>query len=252
MDAELPTVRSDWALFLDIDGTLLEIAATPESVTVPAELRANLGALHAAFEGALAIISGRSIATIDRLFAPLVLPAAGQHGAELRNGEETGGLAPPPRLPAILAALEGFALSHPGILVEAKGLSVALHYRLAPEHGIAAWQFARALIAAEGDGIELLPGRMAIDFKPRAADKGSAIEWFLGRAPFQGRVPVFAGDDRTDNDGFAAVNRRGGHSIRVGELGDSAARFGIGSPAALRQWLEACVGERAKEEASRE
>ncbi len=236
MRAELPEIKSDWALFLDIDGTLLDIAATPDSVIVPAELRADLGALHAAFGGAVALVSGRSIGAIDRMLAPLRLPVAGQHGAELRLDGTAMHMPAPPRLATITAALETFATTHPGVLVEPKGNSVCVHYRLAPDAENAVRALAQELVGAES-GFELLPALMAFDIKPLAASKGRAVEWFLNQAPFRGRVPVFVGDDVTDEDAFAAVNARGGHSIHVGAHGVSEARFHAPSPSAVRAWL---------------
>jgi trehalose 6-phosphate phosphatase len=251
MREELPEIRSDWALFLDIDGTLLDIAATPDSVIVPADLRADLGALHAAFGGAVALVSGRSIATIDRILAPLRLPVAGQHGAELRLEGTSTHMPAPPRLAAMTEALEAFAVLHPGVLIEHKGNSVCIHYRLAPEVQDAAGALAHELVAAEG-GFELVPALMAFDIKPHAASKGRAVEWFLNQPPFRGRVPVFVGDDLTDEDAFAVVNARGGHSIRVGFGGDSEARFVAQSPSAVRAWLAGGIAQVTREEAVRE
>jgi trehalose 6-phosphate phosphatase len=254
---EIPKIRSDWALFLDIDGTLLDIAQTPDGVVVPSDLRASLGALHAQLGGALALVSGRPISTIDRLFAPLVLPAAGQHGAELRDERGMDHRAPPPpRLAAVVSAFAEFASSRPGLAVEDKGNSVTLHYRAAPHYRDEAHALARLLIGVRSGELEMLPSRMAVEIKPRAVDKGSALAWFLAHPPFHGRIPVCVGDDLTDEDGFAAVNRRGGHSIRVGRDGegdgDGGARFRLPSPAEVRAWLAACVEELAHEEAVRE
>jgi trehalose 6-phosphate phosphatase len=239
-------------LFLDVDGTLLDIAATPDAVHVSDELRATLGGLSGALEGALALVSGRPIASIDRLFAPLILPAAGQHGAEIRND---GGLQqgpPNPNLPAITAALKHFVATRPGLVVEEKGESVALHYRLAPHYREAARTLVTSLMEACGGGLEVLPARMAFDIKPKAVDKGAAIEWFLTCAAFRDRVPVFVGDDRTDEDGFSYVNTRGGHSIRVGLEGDSGAAYRMPAPAAVRQWLTLGLEALALEGAARQ
>jgi len=238
--SRLPIPRSDWAFFLDIDGTLLDLAATPDAVEVSAGLRDCLGRLQARFAGAVALVSGRSIATIDRLFAPLVLAAAGQHGAEARAAGEYRRMAECPELRPIAAALEAFAADRPGLVVEDKGDSVAVHYRLAPRQADAAWTLARNLLA-DSDCLEVLPARMALDVKPRAITKGTAIEWLMGHAPFSGRIPVFAGDDVTDEDGFAAVNARGGISIGIGHREHSVAQFRVGSAASFRAWLQACA-----------
>ena len=252
MGNELPMARSDWALFLDIDGTLLDIAATPDLVEVPGELRANLGALEGAFGGAVALISGRPIAAIDRLFGPLKLSAAGQHGAELRHRDETWNVPPPPALLSAAATLGAFAATRPGVIVEPKGSSIAVHFRLAPEHRDAAKALVQELVQAAPRELALVPARRAYDIKPRGVGKSAAIEWFLARAPFAGRVPVFIGDDTTDEDGFEAINGRGGHSIHVGYVGDTEARFRVHSPAEVRAMLTAWVADLPREESCRE
>ena len=233
----VPVLALETALFLDIDGTLLDFAARPDAVEVPPRLRRNLAVLHGALGGALALVSGRSLAQIDELFAPLRLPAAGQHGAELRLAGETVALPPDPRLVPIAAAFAEFASAHPGILIENKGHSIALHYRGAPQDREAARTLAECLVAAAGPGLQLLPARLAIDIKARLVSKGSAIDWFMDRPPFRGRIPTFLGDDRTDEDGFVAVDARGGHSVHVGDGFDSVARFRLGSPRDVRRWL---------------
>ncbi len=251
MSPTLPEMRTDWALFLDVDGTLLDFAITPEAVEVPPDLIDNLGALRRILGGALALVSGRSIAALDRLFAPLRLPAAGQHGAELRNevGSEMTGVAPPRHLAAVIARLRDFAANHPGIVVEDKGVSVAVHYRQVPRYRGAVEAAARAAIGTDSTEMEMIPAAMAFDIKPRSADKGQALAWFMRRPPFAGRLPVFIGDDRTDEDGFAAVAAHGregraGHAIQVGNR-PRAARWHIPAPADLRRWLRDCVMEHA-------
>ncbi|MGH6981500.1 MAG: trehalose-phosphatase [Stellaceae bacterium] len=230
-----PPPRRDWALFLDIDGTLLDLAPMPDAVHVPPPLHENLNFLYHDL-GAVALVSGRSLAGIDALFAPLIFPAAGQHGAETRCGDERISVPALPALRGIAVALNRFAASHPGILVEDKGNSVAIHFRNAPtlEDEVAA--MAARLVSGITD-LEVLPAKMAFDIKPRASSKGDAIRWFLERKPFFGRVPVFVGDDRTDEAGFAAVNERGGYSIRVGEETRTGARFSLNSSAAVREWI---------------
>jgi trehalose 6-phosphate phosphatase len=232
---DLPAPRPDWALFFDIDGTLIELAATPEGVSVPAALREDLAALHCSL-GAIALISGRSLSSIDALFNPLVLPASGQHGAEARiDGQRL--VAPPlPALRAIVAPLRQFAARHPGILIEDKGNSVAIHYRRTPTLADEVAALTRSLIAGCVQ-LEALSSKMAVDIKPRAVSKGGAVAWFMTQPPFATRVPVFVGDDRTDEAGFATVNERGGFSIRVGERSGSAARYSLDSPAAVREWI---------------
>lgn len=232
---DLPAPRPDWALFFDIDGTLIELAPTPKAVVVPAALREDLAALDRAL-GAVALISGRSLSSIDALFNPLVLPASGQHGAEARIGGQTLVVPPLPGLRAIVAPLRQFAARHPGILIEDKGNSVAIHYRTAPALADEVAAVTRSLIA-DCAQLEALSSKMAVDIKPRAVSKGGAVAWFMTQPSFATRVPVFVGDDRTDEAGFVTVNQRGGLSIRVGERQGSSARYSLDSPAAVREWI---------------
>lgn len=241
----LPQPGDRWAFFLDVDGTLVAIAETPEAVRVEPALPPLLQRLAGANDGALALVSGRSLASIDALFAPLRLPAAGLHGWERRRGDGT--LAPASEPTAILAPLRpvllAFAATRPGLLVEDKGGSLALHYRLAPHYAAIVCQRAREIAAAEPQ-LRLIEGRKVVEFVPCGSDKGAAIADFLAEPPFAGRVPVYAGDDTTDEDGFAAVNRLGGLSIKVanpearGGRGTHA-RHRLPSISALHAWLGA-------------
>jgi trehalose 6-phosphate phosphatase len=246
MPQTLPRIRSDWALFLDVDGTLLDFAETPDQVEVPDDLPDILGALHGFLGGAVALVSGRPIADLDRIFAPLRLPAAGQHGAELRataRGEIVK--APPlPGLAEMIAGLRRFAASRPGVLVEDKNASVAVHYKRAPQYRDEIEEFTR-VIAAGNEAMEVLDAVMAFDVKPRSVDKGRAVAWFMHRPPFSGRVPVFVGDDRTDEDGFAAVAERAGHAVQVGAARPRVAASHIPAPAGVRQWLRANIADEA-------
>ena len=236
---DLPAPRHDWALFFDIDGTLIDLAPTPDAVVVPADLRTDLETLLRHL-GAIALVSGRPLTGIDALFAPLVLPASGQHGAEARMGGEYEAAPPLPTLRAIVMPLQQFAADHHGILIEDKGDSVAVHYRMAPTLAEDVDALAHRLIDGAPE-LEALTAKMAIDIKPKAISKANAIRWFLARPPFAGRIPVFVGDDRTDEPGFAAVNEVGGHSIRVGDLAESSARFSLNSSAAVREWIAGLV-----------
>lgn len=236
--AALPAPGADWALFLDVDGTLVEIAETPEGVSPDRRLPDILSAASRRLGGAVALISGRRIETLDRFFAPLRLPAAGLHGLERRDA--AGDLHRAPPLPAIRQAVEkarAFAAAHPGVLVEDKGATVALHFRQAPEAGPAATAFAEKLAGALA-GTSLQKGKMVVEIRPAGADKGSVIAAFMKEEPFRGRIPVFIGDDVTDEAGFAAVNRLKGHSIRIGDEAKTAARYRIPAVAALLAWLE--------------
>ena len=241
-DAGLPGYARDWAFFLDIDGTLLEIAETPDAVRADAANYRLLERLHGAAGGAVALVSGRTLAMIDELFAPLRLAAAGQHGYERRDaeGRRRRHRFDAARLRPIAAALRQFAAEHPGIVFEDKGASVALHYRLAPDLRDAAHARALAAAALLPGEVEVQPGKMVWEVKPVGAHKGMAIEEFMRELPFRARVPVYLGDDLTDEDGFQVVNRIGGHSIKVG-AGQSAARFRLPDPAAARAWLAGWV-----------
>jgi trehalose 6-phosphate phosphatase len=241
----MPPFARNWAFFLDLDGTLIDIAATPEAVDPGPEQISLLRGLREATQGAVALISGRSLARIDQLFAPLVLAAAGQHGAERRDarGVRHRHRFPAERLRPVAGGIRSFAARHRGLVFEDKGASVALHYRLAPQLAAVAHEAVREAAEPLGDAVEVQDGKMVVELKPAGCDKGRAIGEFMEEAPFAGRVPVFLGDDVTDEYGFRMINRLGGHSIKVG-AGPTAARWRIESPAAardwLRSWLEKC------------
>jgi trehalose 6-phosphate phosphatase len=234
----LPPFDPRCAWFLDIDGTLLDIAAMPAAVhPAPADSRL-VTALYAATNGALALISGRSLAGIDRMFAPLKLPAAGQHGIERRDSRGRMHRHPFPEDALRRAAgfIRAFAARHEGLVFEDKGASVALHYRLAPQLAGAAHTAVKRAALELGDGIEVQSGKMVAEIKPSGRDKGIAIEEFMREPPFKGRLPVFLGDDLTDEHGFKVVNRMGGHSVKIGP-GHTAARWRIHDAAGVRGWL---------------
>src|SRR3954462_6030627 len=240
-----PPFGRSWALFLDIDGTLLEIAATPQAVH-PARADTKLiAALYEKTEGALALVSGRSLAKIDELFSPMKLPAAGQHGVERRDAR---GRVQRPSFSADLLArvaepIRSFAARHDGLVFEDKGYSMALHYRLAPRLAAAAHAVVREAARTAGGGMEVQRGKMVAELKPSGHDKGRAIEAFMRERPFMGRVPVFLGDDLTDEHGFRVVDRMGGHAIKVGP-GSTAARWRLPNPAAARAWLDDWLAQR--------
>lgn len=247
MPALPPLPRSDWALFLDIDGTLLDIADAPDRVVVPADLREHLRIAAARLDGALALVSGRALDSVDRLFDPLRLAASGQHGSEWRPAphaqiRSVAGLALPETLHHSIARLADL---HPGILVERKSHALAVHYRHVPELGPSLG--ARLAEALEGHaGLMLMPGRHVWEVKDAALSKGSAVELFLREPAFAGRRPVFIGDDRTDEDGFRAVERAGGLALPVGALARSwPERHGFVDAQAVRGWLAAFAGRAA-------
>jgi len=238
-------LAADMALFLDVDGTLLDIAATPEAVRVPDNLRADLGKVARRLGGALAIVSGRSIATLDRLFPELGGAAAGQHGAELRlpSGESERLDAVEPLPERILAGLDAVARRWPAILIEPKGLSVALHYRAAPELGRDLAVALEALVAPDLASVALKRGKFVLEIAPRQADKGKAVDRLMRLRPFVGRMPVFIGDDVTDEDGFAAVARLGGIALQVGPEAGGRYDGRFETPAALRAWIAAAAAD---------
>ena len=227
------------ALFLDVDGTLLEIEREPGAVHVPERLCHILEQLHSATGGALALVSGRSLDQLDRLFSPLRLSAAGLHGLERRNlGVKIERAAPDPAaFERARRRLEAFADAHEGVLLEDKGLTLALHYRKAPEAANAAIAAAEAAVAESEGALVLLHGKMVCELKPPGIDKGRAIAAFLDEPPFAGRLPVFAGDDVTDETGFETINRQSGVSIRIGDSRPTAAAFGCANVAAMQTWL---------------
>ena len=236
----MPPFAANWAFFLDLDGTLLEIAETPDAVGIGPDEKRLVEKLVAGAGGAVAVISGRALVRIDQILAPLVLPAAGQHGAERRDAK---GVRHRHRFPAnvlrpVAVGIRSFAARHQGLVFEDKGASVALHYRKAPQLARAAQAAVREAAGPLGTQVEVQDGKMVVELKPAGCDKGKAIAQFMQEAPFAGRQPVFIGDDVTDEYGFRVVNAMGGHSIKVGE-GPSVARWRLENPASTRAWLQA-------------
>jgi trehalose 6-phosphate phosphatase len=233
-DAASPASKRGYALFLDFDGTLADLAPHPDAVTIDADLGDVLAQLARRLDGALAIVTGRPIALIDRHFAPHRFEVAGLHGAEIRLRGTLYEAAHDPRLPLLVARLKDrFALS-PGVVIEDKGGSVAVHWRLAPDAQPDVAAALRDGLERLGPGWRLLQGKAVLELLPAAASKGDAIRALLREPPFRGRRPVFAGDDVTDEDGFAFVQTAGGLAFRVGPE-PTLARRRISSPAALRR-----------------
>jgi trehalose 6-phosphate phosphatase len=235
-----PPPSTDWAYFLDVDGTLLEIAENPNAIRVDQSLLQLLERLHRA-SGAIALISGRAISDLDRRITAR-LPRAGQHGLERRDA--TGRLwlhaTPPEAKDRIRSALSPWLERHPGLLLEDKGLTLALHYRQEPELEEQMNELMAKLIAEAGDRLVMQKGKCVVEAKPANFDKGTAIEEFLAEAPFKDRKPVFIGDDLNDEHGFAVINKLGGISIKVGE-GDSCAAYRLPSVDAVRTWLASAL-----------
>jgi trehalose 6-phosphate phosphatase len=242
-DRSAPRSTDDWCLFLDVDGTLLDIAPTPDDVVVDPSLAGLLQRVRDALDGALALVSGRSLEQLDALFAPTAWPAAGLHGLERRDA--SGRIHHPgPADPALDAARQSLAdvvARAPGALLEDKRHSLALHYRAAPALEHILRREIRAIAARLGSAFHVLEGRRVLELKPVAATKARAIESFLAEAPFAGRRPMFIGDDVTDLDGFAAVEAAGGVSIAVGDRVEAMLR--VASPRDVRVLL-ADIAER--------
>ena len=219
---------------------LAELVDTSAAVSATRARREKIGLLAellTALSGALALVSGRAVSDLDRLFAPLELPAAGLHGLEHRDAAgRLSTLGEAAALDHLRVPLRAFADTHAGLLLEDKGRALALHYRGAPNLGPEALARIEALAASEPD-LRLIHGKMVIEVKPKHADKGSAIRAFMSEPPFRGRVPVFLGDDVTDAAGFAAVNELQGLSIHVGESPETAAAFRLADVDQVRDWL---------------
>jgi trehalose 6-phosphate phosphatase len=232
------------ALFLDIDGTLLDLAETPDGIIVPPSLPFQLDALSRNLGGALALVTGRGLLYADQLFAPFHFPIAGLHGAERRNPDGTVEEAhATPAFETLKNDLATEIEGWDGVLIEDKGAAVAAHYRLSPEREPELETLMERALARAGAGWKLQRGKMVIEIRPASADKGHAIEAFLEQPPFKGRKPIAIGDDVTDEAMFRVVNRMNGISIRVGNaLAETEARSFLASPAALRQAIETLAG----------
>jgi trehalose 6-phosphate phosphatase len=226
------------ALFLDFDGTLVEIAPSPEDVRLDRRVAPALEALRIQLSGALALVSGRPIAFLDEALAPHRFDIAGLHGAQIRaDGEIRAQSDTPDNMRDALRDLVRFANSHVGIIVEDKRISMALHWRLAPELQDEALDLMRSIAAKLGPGVRLQEGKAVAELVPAGASKGNAITWLMATPAYAGRRPVFVGDDITDEDGFEAVNAMGGLSVRIGGDRQSHAMLRIASPTALRHIL---------------
>jgi trehalose 6-phosphate phosphatase len=230
-----PLSTTHVALFLDFDGTLVDLAPQPDAVRVPPELVHVLQRLAERLDGALAVVSGRRLADLDHFLAPLKLPLAAEHGAlrRLASGQLTEPR--PPELGEATAVADGLVIQYPGLLMERKTSSVALHYRQRPELAQLCLA-AMAEVCERTPGTELMRGKCVVELKPLGVDKGLAMASFMKEPPFASRLPWFAGDDLTDEAGFVWAQQAGGAAIKVGE-GATAAQHHCPSPAALRLWL---------------
>lgn len=230
---DFPEPDRQWALFLDLDGTLLDLADTPNAIIVPRMLAPSLAAATTWLGGALAIVSGRKLRNIDDILNPLVLPAAGEHGADIRLPDGT-------IKQADLACavpesweshIEAVAKDWPGVTVESKTFNIAVHFRQAPERRDEVRELLWHTIQDNTSGFEILSAHMAYELRHRSLTKGSAVLAFMRQQPFAGRIPVFVGDDVTDEDGFRAALELGGIGLHVADA------FG-GRPESVRDWLQ--------------
>lgn len=228
------------SLFADLDGTLAPIEATPAEVGPDAARRRMLDALSSALGGRLAVVSGRGLADLDRVLEGRVSALAAVHGLVRRTSDRQV-IAPvaDPRVDAATAALRDFAASDPSLLVEDKTVAVALHFRGSPQTA----ERCRAIAGrvARPLGLTIQEGDMVVELRRPGPDKGSAVRAFMAEPPFAGSVPVFLGDDLTDEDGFAEADRLGGYGVIVGGRRPTLAAYALDDVAAARRWLQSSI-----------
>lgn len=230
-----PAPSPQWAWFCDIDGTLIELASEPSSLRKSHHLPELLDTVRRRVGGALALISGRTVSNMLELIAPLELPLAGCHGLERRLADgRVLRATPSPRMERARRILRDFVDRHDGVFLEDKTLTLALHYRQAPQLEAACRRVVERVSAGE---LGLLAGKMVFEVKPRTSSKGTALGAFMETEPFCGRRPVFLGDDQTDEDGFKAAAARGGLGILVGPPRPTHATFRLADVASLHVWL---------------
>jgi trehalose 6-phosphate phosphatase len=230
-----------WALFLDIDGTLIDIAETPEGIVVPPDLPEALERLSRRLGGALALVTGRALPFADELFAPYRFPIAGLHGAQRRSANGyVEDVTPGENFLRLKEALRGQARQWPGVLIEDKGMAVAAHYRQAPEYQAEVEEIMNRAAQEAGPDFTLQRGKMVVELRPAKASKGEALLAFLAEPPFAGRTAIAIGDDVTDEAMFKIANDLGGRSIRVAETdAPTVAQATLPSAAALRDIIAA-------------
>jgi trehalose 6-phosphate phosphatase len=225
MTKSLPPVPANTAFFIDFDGTLVDIAPRPDLVVVEPRVRHLLRSLGEQFDQAVAVVTGRPLDVVDGFLAPLKLAVAAEHGSIRRDASghvhaDSHGVE---AVDAAAARLQKLVEANPGLILERKQVSVALHFRQRPELA-SVCQDAVEEAVASNDGLVILPGKMVFEVKPAGIDKGVAIRAFLDEAPFRGRVPVYMGDDVTDEHAFAVVNALGGITIKIDD-GDTVAQY---------------------------
>jgi trehalose 6-phosphate phosphatase len=232
-----PRLDRGHSLFLDFDGTLVDIAASPGLVRVTPDLPPLLGALSATVGSAVAILSGRPVDELARLLAPFAGTLVGQHGLERRSADgRITGWSPVPALDRIRATLAAFAERTDGVALEDKGATLSLHFRQAPARAGECRAVARRAVLDSCCAFEVTDGKMVVELVPEGGGKGGAIAGLQAEPPFKGRVPVFLGDDSADEEGFAVIHRLGGVSIHVGG-GTTQARHCLASVGDVLAWL---------------
>jgi trehalose 6-phosphate phosphatase len=234
----LPSPSLDWCLFLDVDGTLIELTDSPLETFADSELKTLLSHVAERLGGAVALVSGRSIHYLDALFAPLRLPAAGLHGVERRKatGVMHGASFVDTQLSEARTAVTALVAANPGTSIEDKGRTIAVHFRMAPEREELVRNALAVIAKPLGSNYHIQEGNMVFEIKPRGFTKATAIKAFMKEPPFSGRKPVFVGDDLTDQDGFRMVEDAGGISIAVGERVNG--QFRLESASGVRSWLQ--------------
>lgn len=249
----LPRLTPGHALFLDFDGTLVDIAPQPDAVRVAHGLIGTLGLLQEMLHGALAIVTGRRLADIDHYLSPLRLIVASEHGAHCRMAGDPQPLAAaatalPDRLAQAARQLQHALQPYPQLLLEPKTSGIALHYRHAPELESLCSALMHQLLN-ELPGMELLRGKCVLELKPRNANKGFAIAQLMQLPMFRGRVPIFVGDDVTDEQAFVAVQQLGGTGVKVG-VGESLAQLRCETTEQVRTWLAQQAAAQSRETAN--
>jgi trehalose 6-phosphate phosphatase len=239
IDAVSPHAIPQLAIFTDFDGTLVELAETPDDIEVPQNLASELERAARELDSAFAVITGREIADIDRFLAPLHLPVAGAHGTQRRRADGFVETIDPTMVHGaeeIAHAIEPLVQAHPGLIMEAKEGAVALHFRLAPELEEAARSAMEEAVHDHSD-FTIVPGKMVFEARPSSVSKGEALRAFMREEPFLGRTPIFIGDDTTDEDAFIAAQELGGVGIKLGE-GNTAARMRIANVASVHALIK--------------
>jgi len=232
-----PSPSLEWCLFLDVDGTLIELKDSPVDSFADPALKSLLSDVSQRLGGAVALVSGRSIEYLDVLFAPLRMPAAGLHGVERRraSGAMQGASFVDAQLGRARSAVAALVDAHPGTMVEDKGRTLAVHFRMAPQYEESIRRSMVEIVKPLGSNYHIQEGSKVLEIKPRGFNKAGAVKAFMAEPPFAGRRPVFVGDDLTDQDGFKIVEDQGGISIAGGDRVDG--QYRLPNPAAVRGWL---------------